>query len=385
MTPQNYWCFTPLDTWFFRVSRPFGAAGSPELGSMFPPPARAVMGAVKTFIHEQGGADWTALQHFHLQGPYLLRNGERLYPAPLHLLHAKKDDAYTWLCPDMANPVCCDLGHRVCLPTKIDKLDGAKPLENAWVTQTTLEKLLRGETPSTEAIIGQDKLFVEETRLGIGLDYASRTAKEGLLYQTRHLRLRDGVSVGVCLDSLPTLDKPLQPGLVRLGGEGRLAAVDFPAHWSALPAPDHLNHRRLLLMLLTPAYFGEKRWMLPGFEKVEPQREHLPTRYTFENWNTACFQDWRKQEQTFWHGELNGVRLRVWSAAQGKPLREGGWDLDSRTPVAVQSLIPPGTVWFCELEDGQDEQEAIGKLHGHRVGMHTGFGRGELAVGVWPE
>ncbi|WP_407647963.1 type III-B CRISPR module-associated Cmr3 family protein [Endozoicomonas gorgoniicola] len=36
--------FTPVDTWFFRESRPHGAAGADRLESLFPPPVRTVVG-----------------------------------------------------------------------------------------------------------------------------------------------------------------------------------------------------------------------------------------------------------------------------------------------------------------------------------------------------
>ena len=36
------WRFDPLDTWFFREARPFGAATGGELSSVFPPPAHTV-------------------------------------------------------------------------------------------------------------------------------------------------------------------------------------------------------------------------------------------------------------------------------------------------------------------------------------------------------
>ena len=42
--------FTPLDTWFFRESRPHGSIGSSELGSVFPPPVRTLLGALRTLI-----------------------------------------------------------------------------------------------------------------------------------------------------------------------------------------------------------------------------------------------------------------------------------------------------------------------------------------------
>ncbi len=52
------WCFEPLDTWFFRESRPFGTVGGSELTSLFPPPARTVAGAIRTLIGENANINW---------------------------------------------------------------------------------------------------------------------------------------------------------------------------------------------------------------------------------------------------------------------------------------------------------------------------------------
>src|SRR3990167_7397932 len=103
--------FQALDTLFFRESRPFEAIGGSELSSLFPPPPRTLMGAVRTAIGDALGADWNLfgdakenytlpdgrklydligygdkLGGLSLHGIWLTLNGERLYPAPLFLL-----------------------------------------------------------------------------------------------------------------------------------------------------------------------------------------------------------------------------------------------------------------------------------------------------------
>ena len=52
----------PLDTWFFRESRPHGSVGASELGSVFPPPVRTLAGALRTCIGDawfaNTGSNW---------------------------------------------------------------------------------------------------------------------------------------------------------------------------------------------------------------------------------------------------------------------------------------------------------------------------------------
>ena len=203
MSESQQWRFESLDSWFFREARPFSAATGGELSSVFPPPARTVAGAVRTLIGETQGVDWERfalegeyaelkrwigagddLGDLRIAGPYPLWNQQRLYPAPLHLL--AKDQQYVFLKP--GQPVDCDLGKVRLSEKPKDSLPGAKPLENAWLEQTDLERVLNDQFP--EKVYRSSELYDEEPRLGIARNNAQRTVADGLLYQTRHLRPR---------------------------------------------------------------------------------------------------------------------------------------------------------------------------------------------------
>lgn len=53
-------------------------------------------------------------------------------------------------------------------------------------------------------------------------------------------------------------------------------------------------------------------------------------------------------------------------------------------PRAVQSLIPAGSVFYCEIDDA-DTQTAINALHNIQIGKDQHLGRGHIAVGLWNE
>jgi len=376
MTSAKLWRFDALDSWFFRESRPHGTAGGNELNSLFPPPAYTVAGAVRALIGRTQGVDWDKFsesdsypelkqqigdsEHFgqlQLTGPFLLKNGERLYPAPLHVL-AQFDaggspEKYAPLRPG-AEPVECDLG-KVRLPEFSKPLPGAKPLENVWLTGAQLERTLSGKDPAE--CFHKKALFATEPRLGIARDNARRTTIEGLMYQTRHIRLLDDVALGVVVSGI---DAELQPaaGLLRFGGEGRPGAVTVRDTLPAvLTAPTLTAGKRgLLLMLLTHADFGGD-WHPPGF--------------THED----------RDDARVWRGAIHGVELTIHSAALGKPVREGGWDLAKQQPRPVVGLVPAGSVYFCEVAG--DHADAVRRLQGCRIGNNTALGRGEIALGLW--
>jgi CRISPR-associated protein Cmr3 len=379
MNNAKLWCFEALDSWFFRESRPHGTVGGSELASVFPPPARTIAGAVRTLIGATQGVNWeqypaaypdleqqignaNGLGKLQLRGPYLLKDGQRLYPVPLHLLGKSipsangtdtDDEKWEFICLHPGNPVECDLG-KVRLPVLEQPLPGAKPLENVWLHGADLTLVLKGEKPNH--LYRKRELLVEEPRLGIARHYGRRTVEESLLYQTRHIRLHEGVALGVMVSGIDPAFHPAG-GLLRCGGEGRLGAVTvLEPPQDSLFAPPQPVANRLLLVLLTHADFSGG-WLPPGFKAEKENGIHI------------------------WQGEINKIKLTIQAAAVGKLVREGGWDLSKQRPRPVIGLVPAGSAYFCTV-DG-DPQMAVTALHSKSIGNNTELGHGELAVGLW--
>jgi CRISPR-associated protein Cmr3 len=373
------WIFEPIDSWFFREMRPFQVTGA-ELGSVFPPPARTIAGAVRGIIGERVGVDWAAYRKgdvpdlskkmgdpryggeaefgkLQLTGPYLLKDGQRLYPVPQHLLQDEEEEYY-WLKP--GEPLVCDLGN-IKLPVVESEPDKKiKPLLNAWVDADNLRKILNGENPTK--IYRAAELFVRETRIGIGLDKerVRRTTEEGLLYQTSHVRLGEGVALAVGVGGISE-DLQLGDGEtrhIRFGGEGRMAAVSLGSA-ASLPQMPVIEDQKIVLVLLTPLLVPKDgNFFMPFAGATRVQHNGADV----------------------WEVELCGVKLKILSATLGKPQREGGWNLAQNKPRALRSLVPAGSVWFCEVMEGGGDPST---LHGAKIGEETALGRGELAVGVW--
>lgn len=383
VTPINFkkaitLTFNATDTLFFRESRPMESMG--ELQSVFPPPVRTLAGAVRSLIGERLGVNWRDfeaqkkqhsayahigygddLNELRFQGAWLAWNGERLYPAPLHLM--KKDDDIFRL--NLAKETTwCDLGCKVRLPKLPDggKYKGGKPLENTWLTAEGLQAVLNGNDPHKDQIKTSKDLFERESRLGIARDNDLRTVKEGMLYQTQHIRPKAALSIELDVNSLP---ETMPNAIIRLGGEGRTASVQTSQYVDRFPkAAASAKTKGLMLCLLTP----------------------LPTQQTCKDWQPLPgFTREERAEQTVWVGTINGIALELHGAITGKPLREGGWDMANHQPRAVTSLIPAGSVFFCTVKDG-DMQTAIKGLHNQhiqQIGKLTAYGYGHLAVGIW--
>lgn len=396
--------FDAVDTLFFRESRPMEAQG--ELKSVFPPPVRTLAGAIRHLIGEINAVNWQAFEYIvgaraevnnlaeqeikvakavkeiigyenlgqlKFKGAWLAWKGQRLYPAPLVLM--QKDKNYSRLqLSDKA--LQCDLGEKVRLPELADNSpQSSKPLNNAWLTFSGLSVVLAGGIPDNKQVKTAKDLFERESRLGIARDNQSKAVKDGLLYQTEHIRPKADLSVQLDTAGLPN-NFP-NSTIIRLGGEGRSSGLTIsePSQipFPSLPPKDKAV-QGLLLFLLTPLKFKQNPndWQpLPEFEKAE----------SFINNNKGC-----KVQQTVWKGKIKDVELILHSAITGKVKREGGWDMAKHAPRAVESLIPEGSVFFCTLEKDNNAENinaAIEKLHDIQMGEMQEYGFGHLAAGLW--
>ena len=421
----------PVDSWFFKDALPFEVVGGNTLTSIFPPSARTVFAALlnnpdETDVHDRG----KAIAAQCVTGPYLVRKEDdqtwaRLYPLPLNILAKKKEPQskqckqckqckqkqeidYRRLSIDIKNdkPLRCDFG-KVLLPylpkssgeDKGESGRGYKPIENAWVTASGMSAILAGEAPKTEDIVELTDFLKKEGRVGLARDNATRTAREGYLYETRHIRLD---SWHICLDSL-CVDKKkyrvalgaslteanARQGLVRFGGEGRMAEVSQLPNLTTV-SPVELTDRKpqgLILYLITPARLGRFEQGKPANGKTDYQTPSQPRHVP-----PGLKKNEGQENHTVWTGNIiyskagqihADIKLTVHSAVIGKPLREGGWKtgVHKNSPRVVKSLIPAGSLWFCTVEG--DLNEAIIALQGANIGEDAHLGRGELAVGLW--
>ncbi|NOQ36569.1 MAG: hypothetical protein GQ569_11855 [Methylococcaceae bacterium] len=377
--------FTALDTWFFRESRPHDAAGASELSSLFPPPVRTLAGAVRFFLGESIDVDWKAfaqgdgkshsledfdfktaigdsdsLGQLSLQGAWVCKNGQRLYPAPFYLMHQEQD--LTRL--EVGGMVNCDLG-KVRLPELPEGKVGYKNYEQAWVTAEGWRKLLNDETPAITDIFNKDQLFTTEPRLGIARDNASRSVIEGQLYQTQHLRLAEDVSIELDVMGIADelLNKLPEAGnkILRLGGEGRMAALTVKSDYPPLPSIDDEEKplQKFIIHFITAADFDGQ--MFP-----------------------ECFsQETNASGDNVWRGIFEGVELDIVSAVIGKVHREGGWDMQKHQPRAVKSYIPAGSAWFCQVTDKAITAKKIIEVLGQCLGNEKDLGRGQILIGQW--
>ena len=362
----------PVDSWFFRDGIPFtaGSASQEEVGSLFPPHPPTVVGALRAALARSRGWNgrdrWSReicavlgtgpdLGALSFSGPLLLDGGRPLFRAPRHLLgidRSGKWEPSALLRP--GSPVVCDLGDDARLPQLPDVGDDAHELKaggHHWLTPAGMNAVLRGHPPSSDEVKLSNDLWKPEPRIGLQRDASLRTAKEGMLYSTRHVRLRSGVSIGARIAGVPP-DWPRPSGnLIPFGGEGRLADCQEWTSELGLDTPVDVIKKtgRVTLVALTPLDVPKE--IADGTEPVTG---------------------------------LGGIRIVC--ACLDRPQRIGGWDSLDRGPLPVHSVLPPGSVLFCEITDVDRFAAAVAGDDGlGYVGSRADWGFGLVALGVWPD
>jgi CRISPR-associated protein Cmr3 len=364
----------PLDTLFFRDGTPFSAdsSGPGDVGGLFPPHPASITGALRAALARcngwSGSGRWSAelnqalgpgpedLGLLSFTGPLVLRRGEPLFPLPLHLLGAIEGGGWrprALLQPGA--PVACDLGADSRLPELPASIEGKeraelKSGEGWWLTRPGLEAVLQGRLPGAEMLVASNELWREEPRVGIARDNSTRTALNGMLYTTRHVRLASDVSLGVEIAGLDSSWTTPSGDLLPLGGESRL--VECRPWEQALslkiPSPVKPASGRLLLVALTP---------------LALEADQALGRRPLADFANA----------------------RVVSACLGRPQRIGGWDSLARSPLPLQSYLPAGSVLFCELPNPAALADLTGGIGFGRLGARQRWGYGLVALGTWSD
>ena len=290
----------PNEPLLFRTGRPFDAGESGYAETLFPPTPDTIQGAIRAAIAchwDQSKTleeifaqpevldligDRQGYGRFRLTGLALGRRTtgnsiERLFPPPAHLLQLvdQGGKSQIYLVPEQRANLTSDLpDHSFYLfphPAPDSKLE---PLRG-WLTESGLSKILRAraELASGEFVPAYE-IYRHEPRLGIGMQNATKTTREGLLYQTQMIRMMPGYGFVADLRLSKTAEQDdrsapeellddqqtqsmlrLPPqGWVTLGGDRRAARFEIIPQEQAVQT-DALNGQAAgnLLYLATPA------------------------------------------------------------------------------------------------------------------------------------
>lgn len=356
----------PDDLLFFRDGKPSSLGDDHYLRSVFPPYPFTLYGAVRSrrLIDERidlralNRDAWAALPEelraelgpwggfgtLELRGPWLVREGEVLLPAPLDLavrLQSASSGAprvaevfrlHSWTSdPGEASHGLGPLRYH---PEPAGSAD-PEPPRGWWIRPEGLEAWQDAELPEPDHLVHQSELWIDEPRTGVGLQEDRRSGKEGLIYTFGFIRLRPGVALGFDLRG-----GDLQPDRrLRIGGEGRTAWLEEGPPLPAAPspaAPGQPARAGLRIALATPALWESGALPPDAGDAAGPI--------------------------------LDGAAIRTAVVPGSIPV--GGWDLAQARPKPMQRAVPAGSVFCLDAESPQAAIDLAIRLHGSNLSTY---------------
>lgn len=388
-TALTPWLIEPRDTLVVRDAR--SLAGTNRMKSLGFPLPPSVAGCIRTRL---GSAtqDWEGTLEVELAGPWLVdrHSGLPLIAAPrdCYWTGAGRQD---WDRHRLA-PTPMPAGFDSNLPNEVTLVNEpapgsasasqAKPKSGPdfWWWKDALGWLTAPQSGDAGRLPGPMKALINEDRMHVGIDPQTHAAREGALYSTVGLRF-DGAkhegsedkarfALGFAVGSGGP--GPLTPGLVRLGGEGRISRL-APGTATQMPVPDDALQQALAqhtgtirVLLLTPGLFA---------------------------------QGWRPSEDTL--RRIFGPDARLVAACVDLPLTVSGWEIrinpqrkpgqeKEMGPKASRRAVPAGSVYWVETSlKGPDLIQMAWmqslcdpdpRIEGEQA-IRDGFGRMLLGVG----
>jgi len=340
----------PLDTLFFRTSRPFDMGAETFAEAMFPPSPATFYGALRTFlIFEKEGLTKFYSKGFkdkvlgtpyekgnlELKGPVLGKENSLYFPAPADFVKVKRNGKEK-LVPLILKDVdfCSDYPLEKCL-----SFSGEEKAEPAsgFIENLDFKDYLEGKASELRST-PLSNFFKTIQKIGIKRDKTTFTSEEGYLYRIPMLEFKEEASFLIKVNDIESFP---EKGVFTLGGEGKLAEFERLDTKESEEDPFELlknvNFRlkdgMFKLYLATPAYF-KKGW--------------IPS--------------WIDENKGF-EGEFRGIKLKLVAVALKKFRLVGGWNFAKNEPKPVCKMVAEGSVYYFKVLDDSDEQRIKEAFH----------------------
>lgn len=347
-----------LDTLIFGDGKPFNKDGDNWVGSLFPPATSVLYGALrgKYFAENiqelpMANEDDDPTRDLKIKGVFLGMNQTLFFPMPLDLLFTKEKDSKIISLKLCKNEVISNCDTEMILLSSVNQR--AENMQDGFLDYLSLQDYLNGEV---ENVHGQvlTEFITPESKIGIQINKETNLAKEKHLYRIGMIRpetyrvpkdsprKRIYHKMNLVVD-YENLSLPSE-GLLKIGAENKMA---FYVHGSRLEKPDvSLKGSRFKLYLATPAKF--KQGWLP---------------------------EWIDKETLL--GTYKGISVKLLTAAIGKYLSIGGFDMKKKAPKTMVRAVPAGSVYYFEIQDNSNVKNVMDKFHYQNISdedAEQGFG-----------
>lgn len=307
---------------------------------------------------DETDTDWLRVPEIHKKPDLRL-------PLPLDVLQA--DSNKLVVLQLAANPNAAPLSMLPVPPTA-----PSKDIPKGFWTPSQFAAYLRGDQKADFRPLPAGCLFEPEYRVGVEIDNATFTAREGQLYTATYFRPARSTRfwfAAEIADRRRTDEIRLLAQLDTLlfGGDRRMARLE-QVHTSpqldsnTLPMPDFvaLDTTGVKWTLLTPAIFVNG-W-LPGW--IDPDTFNVKLRL-LDRAERVARRKTRRNGETF-NLETDSARpvhAKLVSVCLDRPQPVTGWDVANQNPKPSQLAVPAGSSFYFQCQTPQDAAALAGALH----------------------
>lgn len=367
------------DTFFFRDGRPFTKGEQSEGYSIFPPLPSTILGALRT-AYIAGHSDLSSfyagkmadtigtpdsLGSMQLKGIFLADKKLEIYsPIPFDLVMKKgeKENKLYRLeySSEKSNFISnASLKHHL-------RWDGSEDVESeisGRIRHFYLRQYLLGLQKPLKFRPLKD-FARSEPKIGIERDYKTSTSKDNMLYRINMSRLqsqflntkeRKALSeLGFVVDY--QCDEKLSAnGLLKLGGEGKSFTYEQSCH-----NPDPLAPKKDMEVL-------KQSIRSSGAFKL-----YFATPTIFD-------QGWLPKwiDNNTYKAEYSSLSFELITAAVGKPISIGGWDMKKNMPKPTRQAVPAGSLYYFKVSDQSCVDTIVKTFHYKNISDYQaaeGFG-----------
>ena len=345
----------PLDVMILRGNKLFGEPGSYG-EALIPPWPSVIAGAIRSRMLVDDHVDMAAFAQGHVDHPslgsptnpgsftlcgfYLARRladgrTELLVAPPADIAIVEDEAGRPRVQRAQPRALATGLSSSAPLPRHpvLAETQRAKPAGGYWLSEPGWKRYLQGGVPTAQELVKSSELWRIDERVGVGLSSEHRRAEDGQLFSLQAIALRPGIGFLATISGA----MPPQKGLLRLGGDGRGAAIRVITHTH--PQADFAAICKAgccRMILTTPGLFAQG-WLPHGI----------------------------RREGDDYRFDLDGVRGRLVCAALARSEIISGWDLASKSPSKgapkpAHRAAPTGSVYW--LEDLEATPQALEKL-----------------------
>jgi len=318
-----------MDTLFFRDGKPFSMGEETWADGIFPPYPSTIYGALRACYFannieelKKANEDNDPTNQLKIKNVVFKDSGDFLFPIPLDLVKEKKkgnnskDIIFSLTLTNFTGDFYSNypaLSNILTAQTKAENIGAA------LLPKLIFEDYLRGNTDEM-SFLPLDSYVKNEPKIGIGRSNETLSCEEGKLYRVDMKRLND-LKLVVEFEGL---EMP-EAGCLQLGGEGKSARFQKIEGLKVKSPVFAKDDRCFKLILTTPAIF-KQGW--------------LPEWINQENFEAIT-------------GEL---KFKLLTAAIGKSVLVGGFDLKAKRPKPAYQAVPAGSVYYFELLKGSMEK-----------------------------